>query len=532
MTFATLFRKDGKDLASWLSLALVACVPFEFRATPPYPTQLQIVFLALMAVSAPMLVRDRRILLAGRVIQSALVFVAIAWIAAFASDSNVANALKAAARFSAGAGLMCVLARQRDRNALRTVWAVTAVAAAVYGLLDFNGLGFPRLFREAEFYFEDTRRLSGSFEYPNTAAAYYAMSLPLVWGSIRSRPYRFGACALLWAALILTYSRGAFIAAVAVFAAWGILRRTWTPLAPVATALAVYAALSPWNPLLIERVTQFEARPVRSAKYEAPYNRIREKPGTISEMPLTLRNTGRETWQSGGDRNVRLSYFWYDTVRKEIVGLSPIETPLPNDVPAGGSITVNARFETPAVPGSYLLDWDLRYGSRGAFTLDGIPPAVVEADIHGEAAPARESADVSRWYRKPHDPGPTAQADLQRRELWRAAGLLAMAHPILGIGPDNYRLVYGRMLGFAQWDRNIHSNSLYLEILVGTGAAGLMAFLFMMLNAAWRCTPAMLSLGVAMIHGVVDFFLMTTPVYFAFWILMGSGIAEAHEDRI
>ena len=43
---------------------------------------------------------------------------------------------------------------------------------------------------------------------------------------------------------------------------------------------------------------------------------------------------------------------------------------------------------------------------------------------------------------------------------------------LLGIGPDNFRLTYGRYLGLAAWDSRVHANNTYLEVLVGMGAIG------------------------------------------------------------
>jgi hypothetical protein len=37
----------------------------------------------------------------------------------------------------------------------------------------------------------------------------------------------------------------------------------------------------------------------------------------------------------------------------------------------------------------------------------------------------------------------------------------------------------------------------------------------------WRSDAASLGAGVFLVHGVVDVFLMTTPVYFAFWMFLG-----------
>ena len=44
----------------------------------------------------------------------------------------------------------------------------------------------------------------------------------------------------------------------------------------------------------------------------------------------------------------------------------------------------------------------------------------------------------------------------------------------------------------------------------------------MILSMPRRLNAATLSILVFLVHGLVDFFLMTTPIYFAFWILLGQ----------
>lgn len=531
-------RPEGSAETKWekvsggLLLLLIVSIPFEFRVPSPYPTHLQLLFFAFMAASAPAIFRQRRQLIANRAIVAALLFVTVMWIAAFAGSGSMVNAAKAAARYSAGAGLLIALAVRGDTVRVRQAWTAAAVAAAAYALLDFNGFGFPRLFRDMEFYFEDARRLSGSFEYPNAAAAYYAMSLPIVWAAIERLSWRLAASALLWAALILTYSRGAVVAAVVVFAIWALAQRQSRSWAAVAIGLPVFAVLLLQNPLLEDRIIRTDSRMPRNAAFNLSYNMIRERPDSPAVMPVTIRNTGRDVWRSTGEGKVSLSYYWYDTVRKEILNADGIDTPLPRDVRPDETVTISARFHTPAASGLYLLDWDLRYPPRNWFTTEGVPPGVVESDIQKDAVSWQGKGDVSRWYKKPSDPGPIAAADLPRSELWRAAVMLAAAHPLLGIGPDNYRLEYGKALGFNRWDDHLHSNSLYLEILVGGGLFGLAAFFYLLVRVSWSCASPLLAIGVSLIHGLLDFFLMTTPIYFGFWILMGSGLAEAHEDRV
>ena len=59
-------------------------------------------------------------------------------------------------------------------------------------------------------------------------------------------------------------------------------------------------------------------------------------------------------------------------------------------------------------------------------------------------------------------------------------------------------------------------------VFVLVGLAGFAAFCAMMAAIRWKPDAASAALGIFLIHGVVDVFLMTTPVYFAFWFLMGQ----------
>ena len=91
----------------------------------------------------------------------------------------------------------------------------------------------------------------------------------------------------------------------------------------------------------------------------------------------------------------------------------------------------------------------------------------------------------------------------------------------MGVGPDNYRLQVGRILGVADWNTDIHSNSMYLELLTGSGVLGLGAFLLFAVTIRWRLEAVCLALAVFLVHGLVDSFLMSTPMYFGFWMLAG-----------
>jgi O-antigen ligase len=107
---------------------------------------------------------------------------------------------------------------------------------------------------------------------------------------------------------------------------------------------------------------------------------------------------------------------------------------------------------------------------------------------------------------------------------------MTRAHPF-GVGPDNYRLEYGKYLGALKWDTDVYSNDLLLEILTGSGILGLAAFVWFLFAIPWRFDGESLSIGIFLIHGLVDVFLMATPIYFCFWLLTGIRLSFNYGDR-
>jgi hypothetical protein len=182
-------------------------IPFETRFTLLGLSNLQWMFALAAASSIPFLVRRRYELFTGVVIAAA-VFAATQWIAAAAAPDFFSNAAKAALRVTAGVILMAAAAVSRNKDEMLRVWVVGALAAAVYALAAHAGFGVPALFRTEEFYRGAVQRLSGSFDYPNTAAAFFAMTIPLVWMVFRNPAARYASAGLLWLALLLTQSRG------------------------------------------------------------------------------------------------------------------------------------------------------------------------------------------------------------------------------------------------------------------------------------------------------------------------------------
>jgi O-antigen ligase len=115
-----------------------------------------------------------------------------------------------------------------------------------------------------------------------------------------------------------------------------------------------------------------------------------------------------------------------------------------------------------------------------------------------------------------------------------------MERPLLGVGPDNFRHLYGPYLNLSDWDRRLHANNLYLELLAGWGLAGSLIFAAFVWVVArrwfylWRTTTGAaailsLSLGASFlaffVHGFLDYFLEFVPLYLLFWTVAALIVA-------
>jgi O-antigen ligase len=113
-------------------------------------------------------------------------------------------------------------------------------------------------------------------------------------------------------------------------------------------------------------------------------------------------------------------------------------------------------------------------------------------------------------------------------------------HPWLGVGPDNFRLRYGRYLGVADPDSRVHGNNLYLEVLTGGGIFAAAAFFWFLwrviavvraqrkrlFGSALAAYTGVAAAGLAYLaHGCLDSFLTFTPTAFASAVILGLAIA-------
>jgi hypothetical protein len=199
--------------------------------------------------------------------------------------------------------------------------------------------------------------------------------------------------------------------------------------------------------------------------------------------------------------------------------VAPVVTKLSHDVQQDEIVEFPASFQTPEEPGRYILVLELFSDNLKWFSQGGVVPVLIEADILPDTSRAVTQTDLSSLYQRGQTQG-ALTTSVPRSVLWTAALRMFIAHPF-GVGPDNFRLRYGTYAGAQRWNTGVYSNNLYLELLTGSGILGLAAFGFMIGSLSWHAKAASLAIGIFLVHGLVDVFLMTTPIYFAFWIVCG-----------
>jgi hypothetical protein len=415
-------------------------------------------------------------------------------------------------------------------------------------------------------------RASGPFQYPNIAAMYLEAVLPLAF-ILGARAA--GARGQLVAALVIlalldgvliTASRAGLVTAAVVLLGLGafFVRERQTR----RLALAAFAALA-----VVGLATQLSGSALTlrlafwkdGAWYRAalspvagPAGRLPPviAPGARAAVSLEVRNLGALPWPSRSATPVALSYHWLDADSGETMVFDGLRTSLPVDVPPGASLTVRATVLAPERSGRYLLWWDLVHEHATWFSERGNPGLrqAVEVREAGEAGAVREAGDLREAWgageaggaRGP-DRASVARVEggryvasdvVLRRDLWRAALSGWREHPLLGLGPDNFRHLYGRYLGLAAADDRLHANSLYFETLAGLGAAGLLALAWILVALASAVRRAVatpetrtLALGLGaslcayLVHGALDYFFEFTPTYALWWLLGGMVVA-------
>jgi hypothetical protein len=386
-------------------------------------------------------------------------------------------------------------------------------------------------------------RGSGTLQYPTIASMYlevvFAAGLALMLiahdETHRGRAWLlFVVLVVIADAIVLTLTRAGLvsIAVSLVLAAW--LRFRHRPvdtglgwIGALAVAIGILIAASHTSQLLWLRLTSEGQSAWYRAEISAPAA-LSLRTAAPDEIVVSVTNSGRATWDSDRDPAIFLSYHWLDGDGRFVVAFEGERTSFARPVVPGATTSVRARVRAPGQPGQYRLEWDLVQQGRLWFSTEADAPDSAKTSVR-VVGPAiggalRQFARPERAVR----PG--------RLELWTAAVRMIAEHPLLGVGPDNFRLLYGSYTGQPRADARIHSNNMYLEILVGGGFVAGVALLWL-LRESWRTfrsigaspNPAAIALvaaGAAIaLHGLVDSFVSFAPTYILFALILGCAAA-------
>lgn len=259
----------------------------------------------------------------------------------------------------------------------------------------------------------------------------------------------------------------------------------------------------------------------------------------IITAPVTVRNDGRMVWPSGGVLPIHVSYHWMSATEDVYLVFDGLRSGLPRDVSPGETVSVLAIVQAPPRPGNYRLQWDLVHENVTWFDRKQGMTGEIRAYNISEAVAVGSQIPPSSTM--PPPVGVQAIADttsVSRTKLWRVAFSMFLAHPITGVGPDGFRNLYGKYAGEADWNRNIYTNNMYIEMFANLGLLGGLAFLWLVGSAMWRAVRDLLRATVGPVwilgvgataalvaffaHGMVDYFLFSTPIYVIFWFLIAA----------
>jgi hypothetical protein len=551
-------RTDVERVARAGVIALIVVAPFEaLRPLVSVPgqslTTVEATLAAVLLVAAWAAVRSWTLsVLPVRELLPWSAFVLMSLIAALAAPTFRSNALHMAVRYSTMAivfGLTLVAAR--SPRGLRSVLVGTVGGATVVALLviaDFTGVGavqrFLSAFRDGIAVVGAQVRASGPFQYPTIASMYLEIAFALGLGLLVTfqRGWTLfalttAALALMAEAVTLTFTRsglltiGVSLAVVGGTAWWrNGFDRSSVAIGVLAGVLAVEVLSSRSAEMLRLRLTSETQGSWFSAVIEPP-PAITLRTREVVEVPLMVTNVGRATWDSSSAEPVQVSYHWISADSDDVVWWEGDRTAFSSPVSSGSSVKLVARVRAPEKAGRYRVMWDLEQRYRLWFSTEpGARVSWSDAEVSGVSTPLPQTTGPR------HVPAPAVRPG--RSVLWLAAWRMFRSRPLLGVGPDNYRLLYGSFASVQKVDPRVHSNNMYLEILAGTGILGLAGAVWIGVGVARAClralrlTPAGAGLAAAClgiaVHGVFDSFLGFTGTYIAIAVALGLAVSAGH----
>ncbi len=478
------------------------------------------------------------------------------------------EAFKFALRFIYAGGVYFGISRlpRRAGSHLVVAGAVTAAVLIVAAVGLFENFLMPVTWSQILSPFQEEVSTFGAFynvrvastlPYPTALSMYLELALPValvlgIWltGRQRSGTKRWwlalataaGTTAVLLVQLF-TFTRSGMVATPASFligallaAVFGYGRRVWSTFAVVALLFLVFLGGSA---LFSGKMAARLGLRQQTNHYGAVYTLI-DFPSSLKlkqqySALVHIRNTGTITWGvKGSDDEVDAYYRWVRYPQ----GTEDDDVPflisyMPRAISPGAEVNEKISFITPAQAGSYILEFDMIHVHRTAFSAAG---------VSGLQVPLQMNAGGSRGF-VPTQPAAKFNETLPnedftpRSQLWRAALKMWRDHPLLGVGPDQFRNQYPHYINVSP-DSRIRTHNIFMEALANTGAVGLAAMVFLLGWAAWvllRLARArsmeisyrlvalalMVALAAYVGHGLADYFLWQTGVLFLFFALLG-----------
>ena len=551
------FRFSHLQLIALVLLALL--LPFELKTPigslgPIVITNVEALLYAVIVLWIIGVIRARRIhwTLAHSAV---LAWLIVQFLAAILAPLEREAAIKFALRSTGGALLFFSAAEwirsERRAGVLMTALAIGAVVSALAGWLEAESSAAQDallIFKTQATLVGGQLRASGTFQYANTAARYWEAVLPILivvgmWWSIVRVQRRWIWLALVAGlimieAIILSSSRAALVSTalallilIAIDRASSIRSGVGKPAALAMIALLCLIGVELFvNPLLATRLRSENDDSWFQAAIQPAQIDLTAAAGAPITQTVMITNTSVRTWPAAGARPVYLSYHWIQSATRRVLILDGARTRLPRDLTPGEGVTVVANVEMPSQQGTLILQWDMVqedvtwFGERGSPVAE-VNVAVTPAQVMGEHALTPTPSQLDSTSSPP------------RSELWRAAMKMWLAYPLLGVGPDNFRHVYGTYLGQTSFDDRITANSWYAELLSTTGIVGFIAGMFavvavvIVVRRRWQLlttrSARVLALGLSValltffIHGFVDYFMEFTSTYGLFWLIAG-----------
>ena len=546
--------------------ALLLAVLLPFEAIPPVVGSLSDEKIALLVLAGAWLLLGSRVLPTReetRALLPTVGFLVVALVSALLAPDFGDEALRFVVRLAAVAFVLLVTLRlaQAPTRVTGLLWAIVVGGGLSASLGVAEALGWSaldplfKLFKVAPTRVGGELRVSASFQYATIAAMYFEMVAPLaiVLAATTRRPLlravAVAIAVMCTANVVLSLTRAGVVTLLLVYGILGAASLTNTrwrelrepTLVGAATLLGGVGLLLIRNPVFDLRMVTESDADWYGAAYSAPAA-LEVVSAESARVALELRNEGRITWFRSGSHPFALGYRWLSADGSQVLDLPVVEVDLPRDVGPGETVQLQANVQVPDLPaGTYRIDW----GMLQRDVLQFYERGWADAETRVNVSAAYDAGPTSLPAMTPRDDG-EAPWVVGRMYLWNAALRMIRVHPLLGVGPDNFRHFYGAELGLETWDERVQANNLYLEILADMGILGLVAFMVVVGAGAASAFGRLLSramdngthviLGVTLsaaaflIHGAADSFLAFTPTALLFWILLG--LLQAQKPQV